>query len=403
MTGGSPARSGGPGRALTSANTAAGGGLSVPNEQSWPAPPSGAPSAPPSGRSRAARWALRRGLWRVTQVTRLAHCGRYLVAPDLGAWVALKEGAAYYSGLKVCGSIWICPVCAARIRQRRAMEIERAAVRHLGAGGGVGFGTFTLPHTRDDDLAGLLGVLQLAWKMTQQNRAVRRAFERHGIFGRIRATEVTYGTWHGWHPHLHLLFFAELALTDEQWADLLEVLSAAWAAAVVKLGRKRPADEVGVTLSRVQTAAVGQYLAKVQDHYGESSTVGLEMARGDAKKGRKRSRTPFELAEQASQGLATELELWWAYEEATKGRRAIEWSRGLKARFEVEEVTDEELAAADVDGEPVVHVDDDTWGLLVGTGKETHLLDLVEQGGAPAAHEFLLRLRTDATSPEGDS
>ncbi len=358
------------------------GPVSVPGEQSWPA------------RSREARWGLRRGLWRVSKLDRLWKCGRYLT-DDSGTHIAVKNGTAYYTGLITCGSIWACPVCSARIRQRRALEIEKACLEHLGSGAGIGFGTFTLPHQRTDDLADLLGVVQKAWEKVQQNRAVRRAFERLSITGRIRSTEITWGSWHGWHPHLHLLFFADVPLSDEQWVQLRDVLAEAWAAAVVRLGRDRPGEVVGVTLGKVYRADVGQYLAKVQDHYGEASTVGREMARGDVKKGRKRSRTPFELAEQAVQGVVPELPLWWGYEQATKGRRAIEWSRRLKARFAVEEVDDEALAAADVDGDRVLWLDGDRWGLLVKRGQETHVLDLVEQGGAPLAHDFLAGLAVD--------
>ncbi len=330
----------------------------------------------------------------MSKLDRLWHCGRHL-RDESGTAVAVKDGNAYFTGVQTCGSIWACPVCAARIRQRRALEIERACLAHLEAGGGIGFGTFTLPHQRSDDLADLLAVVQKAWEKVQQNRAVRRLFERFAITGRIRSTEITFGAWHGWHPHLHLLFFADVALTDAQWDELRDVLSDAWAAAVVRLGRDRPGSEVGVTLGKVYRADVGKYLSKVQDHYGEASSVGREMARGDVKKGRKRSRTPFELAEQAVQGVMPELPLWWAYEQATKGRRAIEWSRGLKARYAVEEVDDEDLAAADVDGDQVLWVDGHRWGLLVKREQETHLLDLVEQGGAPAAHAFLAGLVGD--------
>lgn len=327
----------------------------------------------------------------MSKLERLWHCGRHLT--DLrGTAVAVKDGTAYYTGVQTCGSIWACPVCAARIRQRRALEIERACVQHLAAGGGIGFGTLTLPHSRGDDLAELLPVVQGAWKQVQQNRGFRSECEEREVIGKIRATEITWGAWHGWHPHLHLLFLTEVELSDELWAAFREVLSSAWSAAIVKHGRDRPGQAVGVTVGKVYAAKVGQYLAKVQDHYGEASTVGREMARGDVKKGRKRSRTPFELAEAAVAGVVPELPLWWEYERATKGRRAIEWSRGLKARFAVEDVSDEVLAAADVDGDQVLFIDGVAWELLVKRGQEVHVLDLVEQGGQPAAHAFLAGL-----------
>lgn len=327
----------------------------------------------------------------MSKLDRLWKCGRYLRDPA-GTDIAVKNGSAYFTGLTTCGSVWACPVCSARIRQRRALEIETAVLQHLQSGGGVGFLTLTLPHQRDDELAQLLGVVQGAWKGTQQSRGVRALGAELELSGRIRSTEITYGAWHGWHPHLHVLLLTDRDTCESAWEHARGIFSRAWAHAVVRLGADRPGEDVGVTLARVERAEIGQYLAKVQDHYGEPSSLGREMARGDVKRGRKRSRTPFELAEAAVQGVVPELPLWWTYEQATKGRRAIEWSRGLKARFDVAEVADEDLAAADVDGDRVVRVDGEQWGLLLRSRSETHVLDLVEQGGQPAAHAFLAGL-----------
>ena len=361
--------------------------VSVPCEISWQRPPD------PARRraAREARYWLRRGLWRVTSLPRVAHCGRFLTG-DVTR-VHVKAGSAYYCDVQTCGSVWSCPVCAARIRQRRAGEIETACVSHLGAGGSIGFLTLTFPHTRDDDLAEMLRVLARCWERVQQRRGYRARKDALRLFGFIRATEVTYGGWHGWHPHLHLLLFAEGTVTADDWAQLRGWLSDAWAEVVVKAGRDRPGEAVGVTLAPVRTAEVGAYLAKVQDHYGAESSIGREMARSDAKRGRKRSRTPFELLEQAVLGVVPELPLWHTYEAATKGRHAIDWSRGLKARFAVEDVDDEDLAQVDVDGEAVATLDAREYALIVQDGAEAHVLDLAEDGGGAAVHAFLSRLR----------
>jgi hypothetical protein len=340
--------------------------------------------------SREARYWLRRGLWKVTSLTRLAHCGRYLTTDYTR--VHVKDGTAYYVDVQTCGSIWSCPVCSARIRQRRAAEIESACLAHLTSGGSIGFLTTTFPHSRSDDLADMLRTLLKCWEKVQQRTAYRTAKGNLRLFGFIRSTEITYGTWNGWHPHLHLLLFAEGDVTPAQWAQLRDLISDIWADVVTKAGRDRPGEKVGVTLAPVKTAEVGTYLAKVQDHYGNESSIGREMARGDVKKGRKRSRTPFELLEQAIHGVAPELPLWHTYEQATKGKRAIEWSRGLKARFEVEDVEDEALAQADVDGAAVTTITKQQYALVVQDGAEAHVLDLAEAGGGPAVHAFLSRL-----------
>jgi hypothetical protein len=42
---------------------------------------------------------------------------------------------AHFAGLMVCGSVWACPECSAKIRAVRSEEIGRAAEAHLRAGG----------------------------------------------------------------------------------------------------------------------------------------------------------------------------------------------------------------------------------------------------------------------------
>lgn len=377
-----------PAPALTRADAAAQRPLSVTGEQL-----SQESAAPRARQARTARWSLRReGVWRVSQQPRLWKCGRYLHNED-GTNVKLKEGSAYYDGLVTCGSIWSCPVCAARIRQRRAGEIEKAVLAHLAAGGGVEFPTFTLPHKRGDALADSLRAVQKAWAATWRSSAVVAVLDSLGYSGRIRATEITRGEWHGWHPHAHGLLFLGRPISDEERALLLKALARAWAAAVVRQGFPRPSDDHGVTLRKVTTSDVGNYLAKIQDHYGQKSSVALEMARSDAKKGRKNSRTPFQILEGAAAGLARDVALWHEYEAATKGRRAIEWSRGLKARFGVDERDDEDLAAEDVDGEHIAWVPRPDWYALIAAKKETAVLDAAEDRGTNGVHDVLAELR----------
>lgn len=326
----------------------------------------------------------------MTKLPRLAFCGRYLVGDFTR--VHVKDGSAYYCDVQTCGSVWSCPVCAARIRQRRAQEVERIAVEHLATGAGVGFLTLTFPHSRGDDLASMLATLTKCWDRVQQSARYRRHAAALDLLGFIRATEVTYGAWHGWHPHLHLLLFAGRDVTAEEWAVLRDVVSEVWSGAVVKAGRDRPGEVVGVTLAPVLTAGVGRYLGKVQDHYGEPSSIGRELQRGDLKKGRKRSRTPFELAEAAVQGVVPELPLWWEYERATKGRRAIAVSTELRRRYGFDDRADEDLASADVDGEAVTTITGPQYALIVQAGDEALVLDLAEEGGGSAVHAHLRAL-----------
>lgn len=68
------------------------------------------------------------------------------------------------------------------------------------------------------------------------------------------------------------------------------------------------------------------------------------MARFDAKSGRGESISPFELLDDDSSiSPGRRAVLWREYYAATKGRRAITWSRGLKKLYEIGEKTDEEI------------------------------------------------------------
>ena len=100
-----------------------------------------------------------------------------------------------------------------------------------------------------------------------------------------------------------------------------------------------------------------EYLVKTQDGKG----VGMELARGDLKKGRKDSLTPFEIADRAGDGEEQFLKLWWTWEKASKGRKMTTESQGLARMLGEVEITDQELADEDAGGEEVAAVTGQTW------------------------------------------
>jgi hypothetical protein len=68
---------------------------------------------------------------------------------------------AFYSGLMICGSVWICPVCASKISERRRAELKRASTAYRESGGNLTMLTLTFSHSRSDRLADLNGKLCL--------------------------------------------------------------------------------------------------------------------------------------------------------------------------------------------------------------------------------------------------
>jgi hypothetical protein len=352
----------------------------------------GDPEAPRRER-RALRFRARRWARAVTDLRRVAYCGRFV--SDRSVMVTVKrspEGIAGYSGVQTCASVWACPVCSAAIRQGRANELERVAVAHLDAGGGLAFLTLTLPHGRQDALADLLGGLQGAWRRLQQKSGYRVRREALGL-GAVRAVEITHGR-NGWHPHLHLLLFADAPLTSDALADLAGYLSGAWGDAVVAEGLARP-NEHGCRLQVVEAGgggALAQYLSKVQDGYGSTWSVGTEMARGDLKRGRRSGvRTPFDLLEPAAGGNRRDFALWREYEAATWRRACLTGLAPLARKYAVD-LVDDDAELLEPEGQAVAVLSPQEYALVVHYNRDAHVLDLAEWDGADAIYALVRAL-----------
>ncbi len=342
--------------------------------------------------ARSRRYAAQGGIWRVTSLQRVAYCCRFLHGGTDFAHVALNAAQqGSWMGLQTCGSVHACPVCSPKIRQARAVEIERLGTTHLDKSGGLEFATLTMSHHKGDALSLTLDTVLNGWRAVQANRKVRRLFARLGIVGAVRSTEVTRG-WNGWHPHLHCLLFTTRPLTPEERSELQSVLFAAWRSYVMKRGYFEPSEARGVLVREVTLSrgaeGIAAYLAKVQDSYGQSTTIAREMARADLKKGRKTARTPFEIAEAAAAGSTADLALWHEYEAATKGRRVIEISRSLKTLYALADVSDAELAAAD-DAVSVAALHAEEYALVVRYKARAAMLNAAELGGAEAVYDRL--------------
>jgi hypothetical protein len=267
---------------------------------------------------------------------RPARC-RWRVAEGVGVhWSAGRP--AHWSGLERCASIWACAVCSAVIRHGRSIEVQAAADQHASSGGFCVMVTVTLRHRVGDALAVTLDQALRAWDGVVRNRRWRVIREAYGVVGYIRACEVTHGG-HGWHPHIHALLFVGRELTGAELDEMQLALFVAWQTEVTRQGGRGLSVDHGVRVTRAGSAAAA-YVAKVQEH-DRVVNAGLEMTRFDLKAGRRNSSTPFELLDHKDNRA-----LWLEYVAATKGRRAITWSRGLRALLGLDqEATDAEIIA----------------------------------------------------------
>lgn len=333
---------------------------------------------------------------------RLAGCGRKRIAPEVA--LRLGDRGAGYLGLEHCESIWACPVCAAAIRSVRANEIQDGAARHLAAGGGGLFITLTLPHGRKDKLRGLLAQVTQGWGKMLDRRAGREWKARLGLVGYIRAVEITHGG-NGWHPHLHLLALTEAPVGDDTRDAFTAWLQAAWMGYASDRNWKGTAGEFGADVQDIVASdGLAKYVAKVQDGDGIDRVMGAELARADLKGSRAAaSRTPFELladiatlrrdgTDPDGRQARAKAALFAEFVAETSGLSALRWSKGLRDRLGVAEVSDAAIIATEDLGDntrTVVSIPAVEWMVLCRQGARGELLDVTEREGAGGAAAFI--------------
>src|SRR5712691_4776616 len=68
---------------------------------------------------RQAKWQLQREAQALLPNERVAFCMRRIQARTVDVLYSVQHQSAHYGGLMVCGSVWVCPLCAAKISEHR--------------------------------------------------------------------------------------------------------------------------------------------------------------------------------------------------------------------------------------------------------------------------------------------
>jgi hypothetical protein len=347
------------------------------------------PDAGARQQRRADRLRARALLWDLSLMSRLRACGRQGVMPDGAVRVRATgsggERRAGFAGLATCGSVWSCPVCSERILAGRQQELA-AALRTWGElGGHVAFVTLTMRHRDGQSLRMLWDALGKAWNGATKGRPWKRARERFGVEGWIRVVETTHGA-NGWHVHVHVavLLGPGVTVTARDVDDLGCELFQPWRDALVRLGLDAPLARSGGMVAKLWNGSsdvMADYFAKGV-YSADASRAALELARGDLKQARSGNRNPFRiLSDVAAYGLADDVDLWGEWEAASKGRRQMTWSRGLRDRLALaaersdEDLAAEELGSADDD---LVELPAESVRMVAALGLHAAILDAAE-------------------------
>lgn len=301
---------------------------------------------------------------------------------------------AYFRNLIICARIWQCPVCAAKITEERRREIQAGMERIVERSILI---TYTLQHSRHDDLKLLLDAILTALDRMKAARAWSGFTETFNWIGSIRALEVTYGA-NGWHPHFHELAFIEPTLSLADIADLESQLRAMWLHQLQKQGRDASWAN-GLTVQPT-FSDVSEYVSKFgHDPIDDTWSAAREVAKAPSKQRTKHGKTPLQLLYDYGHGDNRSGYLFTEYVTCFKGKKQLNWSKGLRQYMNLEtEQTDEEAAANVPENAMLLAVlTDDQWRVILRKDKRGELLEIAANGDVEELWEWLFNLGVTLT------
>jgi hypothetical protein len=288
-------------------------------------------------------------------------------------------------------------VCAAKISERRRIEVLAAMEAWKAEGGVVNLLTLTCPHQRSDDLNELIIKQAKALNTFWKDRQVKRVLLEMENIGHIKATEATHGRLspvnNGWHPHYHILLFNRLEPQLMRYSELLNAhmtdwkvrLYLQWSNACKLAGLGEPSFKHGIDLQDGNKA----------DRYMSKWGLEDEITKGHIKKAL-HGETPFdflraiELDPDDKQAKALFIEFATVF----KGKRQLRWSKGLKDRFDVQEKNDDQLAEEKEDFAEVLGlITIDQWRDVLAVEGRGVVLSAAYRGGWPAVCAYLAQIQ----------
>lgn len=332
--------------------------------------------------TRLERWALQSVARRILPDERVGRCMRSLKEHSLKVGVCQGAKRAYYTGLQVCGSIWICPVCAAKITEQRRVDLQNGMARWRGRHGEVLHLVQTVPHYDRQKLARVLVRFGDARRRQRNRKSWKRMIEERGLSGIVRALEVTYGS-NGWHVHTHELLFVNSCSINiqEMTDDILEM----WKGACVSAGLDRP-NEHGVIIQD------GSYADRYASKWGLES----ELTKAHMKKGNESGKTPWDILRAVREkGGGGNPELFVEYAKNFKGRHQLQWSKGLRDLLKMDSLKSDQDLAEEVEKEDVLlgSLTSEEWKVILRGDRRGELLLVAENEGWEGVVQYIGRVK----------
>jgi len=345
------------------------------------------------GAARRRRYQLQETAAHILPGHRVCSCGwRPIQGGQLG--ISRRNGKHFVSHVAVCGSVWACPVCAAKIASQRSQELQEAIEAWCKQGGAVWMLTLTINHTAQDTLDNLLKRFTEALRQLWAGKWGKGWRGSNGQVGMVRNLEVTWGMSNGWHPHCHaLLFVSKDACPFEAEINIKH----RWQAVAARYGfsvsyrRGAQIDAPDPDSDEAFAKWLAEYAGKIDTSLNWGPAQELTWA--NIKQARGQRFTPFALlAACESSDVGAAPALFQEYADTFKGRRQLYWSKGLRALLlpDAPEQTDEQLAEKqDEESVFVCAIDTSIFCWIKARGWLCDLLDAADEGGLGAIQAFI--------------
>jgi hypothetical protein len=325
---------------------------------------------------------------------RVAKCHKVRIKPFVDVLHSKETKSAHYGGLMTCGSVWMCPVCAAKITERRRRELESIDTSGLSQF----MITLTLQHSRDDSLKEIRACLADAWRKVKGGRWWQNFVKDTGVIGFITGTEVTYGLESGWHPHKHVLMWSTRLVGEINSDELKRILAERYEKILIRMGRWA-SPKYGLDV-RVGDSFIAEYVAKFERKPKNANwSLAAEITKAPVKRTLQIEEhyTPFELLDLY---LAKDVEagrLFIEYALSMKGSRQLVWSHGTRKLLGLDvELTDEELAEMqEQDAVILAQLRPEHWLAILKGNLRGHLLEVAKTGDSEKVRIFLHALGID--------
>lgn len=355
--------------------------------------------------------------------------------------VRVSDGVAGFAGLQSCGSVWVCPLCAAKIAARRAEELGEVLSWARREGHTLALVTMTVSHKRKDTLEDLWCAVSSGWgsvtsggvwnnaetdqeyeerlrewkasglaheeakRLGQKPPRAPRGWHKrqypeikrgdkakYGVLGWARAVEVTRGA-NGWHVHIHAVMVLEGRQQAHERAYALgRSMHVRWNKGIAKRGFTSSKEHgLRVDVSEGAEQRLADYLAKAGEPEkavrNSVEKAGKELAReatlGQHKTAKRGGRTPFQILADLHLGDAEDWAVWTEWMRDSKGRRQLTWSAELRelAGLLAEE-SDEDIAAENAGSkdDTILVLPIETWReLRKDSDRVTQILNLAER------------------------